>query len=160
MEIRNIESIPLVESFIHRFGNELIKIFEGKEIANVAIIGERTMFFDTPRIDGIMDEDEYFGVNGNLIGYRAVNVDKLNLTEEERFAMIAHEFGHIYHCDTDYGKDNETDFLKKEQDADEMACRLKLSEALISGLTTIMKKGKCNGGLEQMQQRIDKLTSN
>lgn len=97
-------------------------------------------------------------MRSDLIGYRASNVNELNLTDEERFAMIAHEFGHVYNLDTHYGEGSNIDFLKKELDADEMACRLGLTQTLISGLMVIMEKGECEGGLEQMQQRIDKLT--
>lgn len=160
MEIINKENIPLIESFITRFGKEITTIFEGKEISKVIIIGEATKFFDAPLINGIVYENGYFGMRDNLIGYRAGNVNELTLTDEERFAMIAHEFGHVYNLDTNYGEGNKTDFLKKELDADEMACRLGLTEALISGLMIIMEKGECEGGLEQMQQRIDKLSQN
>jgi len=158
MKIINKENIPLIELFITRFGKEITTIFEGKKIPQVVIIGEETKFFDTLRINGIVHEDGYLGMNCNIIGYRTSNIEKLNLTEEERFALIAHEFGHIYHLDTDYGKENDADFLKKELDADEMACRLGLTKALIGGLMTIMEKGKCEGGLKQMQLRIDKLS--
>lgn len=158
MKIINRENIPLIESFIIRFGKEITTIFEGLEIPKITIIGEKTEFFDSLLINGIVHENGYFGMNGPLIGYRASNVDELNLTEEERFAMIAHEFGHIYHIGTDYGKESKTDFLQKELDADKMACRLELTERLISGLRKIMENGECEGGIEQMERRIDELS--
>ena len=59
------------------------------------------------------------------------------MSKEERFAMIAHEFGHLIFVSVGEG-----DFFKRELFADEMAVQLDLKSRLVSGL---MKLLSCEG---------------
>lgn len=93
----------------------------------------------------------YFKSFGNLIAYHEPNCDTLGLGEKEKFAIIAHELGHIFNRDKDYGDNH----LLREQDADCIAVSLELTESLIDGLTIFCDKGVFgNGGNEQMRLRI------
>lgn len=71
-----------------------------------------------------------FASNGKIIFYDAYLCEKCNLTEEECFACIMHEIGHIF----DPTQNDEAHHEERELNADKKVIELGLQEHLISAL--------------------------
>lgn len=155
MKYSNLNRIPLIDEFINTYGKTINeKVSQAKDakrfsILTINFISEKNHPECTDFLFDFVEKDFYFKINGNIIAYHEGNCEALHLTKEERFAMIAHEFGHLILVSPD-----ENDSLKKELFADEMAVQLGLKSHLVSGL---MKFILC-GGMEnkiQIQERIN-----
>ncbi|MDD6002096.1 MAG: hypothetical protein PUC50_07910 [Bacteroidales bacterium] len=84
-------------------------------------------------------------------------IQQLNLSENEQFAAIAHEIGHIItYFRTDY---KQLDDEKKEMTSDNYACRIGLTESLSSLLNKLIVSGDYSADQTQlMQKRLDMIT--
>lgn len=157
MEYNNLNKIPLIDEFINTYGKKINeKASQAKDAKRFSTL---TINFISEKkypksIDSLFDFSEknfFFKINGNIIAYHERNCDALNLSKEERFAMIAHEFGHLILVSVEEG-----DFFKRELFADEMAVQLDLKSHLISGLMKFLS----SEGMEnkkQIQDRIKRL---
>lgn len=137
--------IPLFENFASTYGNILNAITDD----SIRIVTPMDCYAPL-----ILESNSFFQTNPVLnfknIGYYKENCDAINLTEKERFAMIAHELGHIYNDNCQF---NEDELLNKEINADIMAHKLGLKDELVRGLTKIIESSCCNNR-EQIENRI------
>ncbi|MDM8305023.1 hypothetical protein [Phocaeicola salanitronis] len=143
--------IPLFCDFFDQYGERINAMNEVDD--NEILIVTPEMFLASTMFYG--KRNEYFLCNGNMrpkaVGYNAENCNRIGLTTLERYAMIAHELGHLFLV-TD-----ETD-LQKELRADEMACRLGLRDAMRTGLEKILADNLDEETIEQIRNRIDTLS--
>lgn len=155
MKYNNLNKIPLIDEFIKTYGKTInekaSQVKDAKRLSNLTIIfiSEEKQPKSSDSLFDFSEKNFFFKICGNIIAYHEGNCDALNLSKEERFAMIAHELGHQILVPL-----TEKDFLKRELLADEMAVQLGLKSHLISGL---MKLVSCEGmeTINQIQERID-----
>lgn len=138
MEYINFNKVPLVEEFINSHGQTIDEIAERTEKAEyfstlkIYFVNERNCSKQFIHLFDFSERNFFFKIVANIIAYHERNCDELNLSKEERFAMIAHEFGHLILVPME-----EEDFLKRELYADDMAVQLGLKNHLVSGLIKI-----------------------
>lgn len=154
MEYINYYNIPLINEFIHTYGktiNELASQTNNtKRSSSIHFITEKHHPKSFDYLFDFVEKSFFFKISGNIVAYHEGNCDALNLSKEECFAMLAHEFGHLMLVST-----KEKDFLKRELIADKMAVQLGLKDHLVSGL---MKFLSCEGmeNKKQIQDRIER----
>lgn len=144
------QNIALFENFANIYG----------DILNTITDDSIRIIVPTDRYAGyILEPDGLFQTNPAIsfkhIGYNEENCNAINLTENEKFAMIAHELGHIYNNNCQFDKN---ELLNREINADIMACRLGLKDDLIRGLTKIIESQYCRNR-EQIENRIEFLNN-
>lgn len=159
MTIINEGQNPMVDSFFKKHLDEINDIFKNHKVKPIKFITEKTVL-----INAIIDENEYMGINFLdinfvLIGYRQTNIDKLKLTIDEFHAIIAHEFGHLFHGRDKYAN-TPTDNLQKEYDADDMAVRLNLAEPMKGALEKIIAEEMFSEifNINDLKVRADRLS--
>ena len=112
------QNIALFENFANIYGDILNTITDD----SIKIIVPTDRYAEC-----ILELDGLFQTNPAIsfkhIGYNEENCKAINLTENEKFAMIAHELGHIYNNIYQF---DENELLNREINADIMACRLGL----------------------------------
>lgn len=144
------QNIELFENFAERYGDELNNISDD----SITIIVSTDRYAEL-----ILEPDGFFQTNPTIdfkhIGYNEDNCNAINLTENEKFAMIAHELGHIYGNNCQFV---ENELLNKEINADIMACRLGLKDNLTSELTKIIGSQYCRNK-KQLENRINFLNN-
>lgn len=122
--VRNPE-IQLFTDFINRFGNAESLRDRTERIA-VVVPGDM--------LAGVFCDSEPFAfnkaINKGSIWYNECKVNEIGLDQEERYACIAHELGHMM--------DSSQRNLEHQQDreiyADRIACELGLGNSMISAL--------------------------
>lgn len=149
MKWNNVDSIELFDRFKQKYKKIVDPIFEDADIDLVNFIGN-----SGPYASFLLGPQDYFKSNNDTVAYHEANCNAIGFGENEKFAIIAHELGHILHHANNYNNNH----LLKEIDADSMAVSLDLTKPLIDGLTIFLESGNCGeGGKEQMQLRIDAL---
>ena len=94
---------------------------------------------------------DFMAINSNVIFYNEEECDRIKLTEEERYALLAHELGHYYDSTS-----RELGQQLRENNADDFAVRLGLGDYLVSGLDKI-KLSVDERVRELIQERINRL---
>ncbi len=149
MKWNNVDSIDLFDRFKQEYEEIVNAIFGDASIDLVNFIGS-----NNPYAGFLLGPQDYFKSNNDTVAYHEENCNTIGFGENEKFAIIAHELGHILHRADNYNDNH----LLKEMDADFMAVSLGLTESLIDGLTIFLVSGNCGeGGDEQMQLRINAL---
>lgn len=150
MHFHNVSNINIFDSFFKLHGLSINAILNENESTEIKI-------FDSNRQEGkaILLPSDYLASNP-VLGYKNIAMNEVNcaiidLTIEEKYAMIAHEIGHIF----DSSKDLTNSQLQKEITADEMACNIGLQNDLISGLMKIINSMSHSDMNEQIQKRIN-----
>jgi len=108
----------LFDKFKNRFGNSP---FFNEDITLIVA-------FPNGEYAELFERDEVFASSANVIYYNESKADELKLTEEERFACIAHEIGHFK------DKTSRDHHLQRECNADEFAVNIGLRVPMISAL--------------------------
>lgn len=69
---------------------------DAKRLSNLTInfISEEKQPKSSDSLFDFSEKNFFFKICGNMIAYHEGNCGALNLSKEERFAMIAHELGH------------------------------------------------------------------
>ena len=80
-------------------------------------------------LENIFEKTEPFSCNCKCIWYNEKIVQEIGLNKEECYACIAHEIGHLLDK-----RGMEDDQQVREKNADKFACKLGLSENMISAL--------------------------
>lgn len=150
---KNPQNIELFKTFIEQFDkpiNELVKI----ETITICFINEQHK-----RYGFVGDANEPFVTNTKInnptpIGMNEIVCGQLKLTQEEIFAMIAHEIGHI--LDKTLREANNQ--LERELNADQFAIKLNLSNQLKSGLEKFIESENYKDVVEDLSERIKKLS--
>lgn len=160
MEFNNYAQLHVFDNFFRIYGERLNTITEVKEsdIHEICIVSETRCQKKAGVAIFLFDKPDFFFecqlcFTPPYIGCSEAHCIAINLTEEEKYAMIAHELGHIYFTPHFYPS-TEKKYLNKELNADSMAVRLDLKESLISGLEKL-EKCKDVKNKKQLQQRID-----
>ncbi len=145
---KNPQNIEVVNSFVDLFENAVNENSVGKTIT-IVVMNELH-----PRFSWIAYDNDPFAKNGNNIAINEQICQQLNLTQEEQYAMIAHEIGHILD-NTPREIDNQ---LYREYNADQFAVKLNLTNELITGLEKLMESGNNPEENKGLEERIKKLS--
>lgn len=145
---KNSQNIEIFKSFVDQFENSINENYNGDRIT-IAIINELH-----PHFSCIAYDNDPFAKNVNNIAINEQICQQLNLTQEEQYAMIAHEIGHILD-NTPREIDNQ---LYREYNADQFAVKLNLTNELKTGLEKFMKSGNYPEENEAIKERIKKLS--
>jgi hypothetical protein len=94
---------------------------------------------------------EFMAINSNVIFYNEEECDRIKLTEEERYALLAHELGHYYDSTS-----RELGQQLREINADDFAVKLGLGCYLASALQKIQEAVDEETRM-LIQERIDRL---
>lgn len=151
IKFKNPQNILIFEWFFEQFGPRINQLYNGEAVSEISGINSKH-----PISQAILSPSDPFATNVKLTPL-AVALNEpvcisLNLTEEEQYAMIAHEIGHI--LDSTPREDNQP---LRERNADQFALRLGLDENLLSGLEKLVKSGAYEGEAEQLKHRIEYL---
>ena len=149
--LRNPQNIEIFTSFVYQFekvmSDELIN-----STITICCINEHHERYCT-----VATENDPFATNTSLNPpFIAINeqvCQELSLTQEEQYAMIAHEIGHIL----DKSPREKNNPLNREYNADQFASKLELSKELKTGLEKIINSGNYPCETESIKERIKKL---
>jgi len=148
----NPQNIEVFKSFITQFENTINDTHNGDTI-NICGINEVNK-----RFNYIANNYDPFATNTLFKNpfYIAINEQvckQLILSQEEQYAMIAHEIGHII----DKSPREINNQLNREYNADQFAIGLDLTNELKSGLEKIIARGNYPEEIEGIKVRIIKL---
>ncbi|MES2772926.1 MAG: hypothetical protein V4722_01990 [Bacteroidota bacterium] len=152
MHFINVRNIQIFENFFELYGESVNSFLTEPESSEIWV-------FDSnhPTSGFILHSSDYFACNPSLIfkniAINEANCDETNLIEGERYAMIAHEIGHLF----DARIYEQEEWLQKEISADRMAVTIGLSSQLITGLEKINMNIESDYLNEQIRQRIEEL---
>lgn len=146
MKLINPQKITIVQEFIDEFGASLIAESPSSNIDFVFINEEhdRSQWIATPNTP--------FATNPLFPGVIVMNeriCAELMLDNREQFSMLFHEIGHVLDSTERVGNG-----FNRELNADQLAAKFGLSEALASGLTKIVESGKYKDTETDMCERI------
>ena len=152
--VRNPE-IQLFTDFINRFGNAESLRDRTERIA-VVVPGDM--------LAGAFWDSEPFvfnrAINKGSIWYNEHKVNEIGLDQEERYACIAHELGHMM----DPNQRNPEHQQDREIYADSIACKLGLGDSMISALHKMIdyyqrsnRAADDNVCIDNLQERINVL---
>mgnify|MGYP003112872315 CR=1 FL=1 len=151
IEFKNPQNINVFESFIDRYQN-LVNANLSADNITIGSINEHHQLFNA-----VATKDDPFATNSEMqpvvIAINEIVCKKLDFTEEEQHAMIAHEIGHIL----DQSPRQENIQLDREYNADKFAIELGLSKELKTGLVKIIESGNYSEEINDIQKRINNL---
>ena len=140
--INNFSKLKIFDSFIKLYGeNECCKDIDIKLIS-----------FEQPPFCGCNKYDSPFET---CVGYIACSTDiclTIGLVENEMYALIAHEIGHIFYKTS--LMPSTVSILEKEKKADSMAIQFGLKNELSSALQKLIDSGKYEDVKEDLRQRV------
>ncbi len=145
---KNLQIIEVFNSFGDQFENAINENYNGNTIT-IVVLNEQHPFFKA-----IANDNDPFARNFNNIAINEQVCQQLNLTQEEKFAMIAHEIGHIL----DNTPKDINNRLNREYNADQFAVKLNLSKELKTGLEKLIESGDYPEENEGLKERIKKLS--
>lgn len=145
--VRNPE-IQLFTDFINRFGNAESLRDRTERIA-VVVPGDM--------LAGVFCDSEPFAfnraINNGSIWYNECKVNEMGLDQEECYACIVHELGHMM----DPNQRNLEHQQDREIYADRIACKLGLGDSMISALHKMIDYYQQPNGAADDNVRIEKL---
>lgn len=145
--VRNPE-IQLFTDFINRFGNAESLRDRTERIA-VVVPGDM--------LAGVFCDSEPFAfnraINNGSIWYNECKVNEMGLDQDECYACIAHELGHMM----DPSQRNLEHQQDREIYADSIACKLGLGDSMISALHKMIDYYQQPNGAADDNVRIEKL---
>jgi len=145
---RNPQNIEIITSFVCQFEKVISDELINSTIA-ICCINEHH-----ERYCAVATKNDPFATNTTLNPpFIAINeqvCQELNLTQEEQYAMIAHEIGHIL----DNSPREKNNPLNREYNADQFAIKLELSKELKTGLEKIINSGNYSWETENIKERI------
>ena len=145
--VRNPE-IQLFTDFIKRFENAELLRNRTERI---------TVVLPEDSLAGAFRDSEPFAfnrdINNGCIWYNEYKVNEIGLDQEERYACIAHELGHMM----DSSQRNLEHQQKREIYADRIACELGLGDCMISALHKMIDYYQQPNGAADDNVRIEKL---
>lgn len=145
--LNNPKQIVFYGQFITDFQDTLNALYTGPEIIIYLIDKEN------PHAQVVAIGDDPFATNVHALPYRIVmNVEACNLLaleEDERYAMVFHEIGHI--LDPTIQQDNS---IQREINADSFAVSADLRTELINGLRKLFENDKYVLQHDSISQRI------
>ena len=145
---KNQQNIEVFNSFVDQFENAINENYNGNTIS-IVVMNEQHPFFKA-----IANDNDPFARKFNNIAINEQVCHQLNLTQEEKFAMIAHEIGHILD-NTPRDMNNQ---LNREINADEFAIKLNLSKELNTGLEKLIESENYSEENKGLEERIKKLS--
>lgn len=149
---RNDHPINFVQAFIERFELQINELTQELSIT-ILYINEQDS-----RYGYITSNSEPFATNPLftnpfIVAINEALCEHLSLSQEEKFAMIAHEIGHILD-ETPREANNQ---LIREINADQFAINLGLSNELRSGLEKFIQSGNYTDVANDLNARINRL---
>lgn len=154
MSFNNVDNIQIFDDFLKEYIDKIKEIQElnshkynnKNQITIISNKNQLASFILDPK------GNECIACSSDGICYHEANCNNINLSKEERYAIIAHEIGHIY--DETYKKKHE----EREKNADLFAYKLGLKAHLISVLQKMITIEKDDRVKKDMQKRINILT--
>lgn len=148
---RNPQNIEIFTTFVCQFEKVISDALINNTIT-ICCINEQHK-----RYGAVATKNDPFATNTALNPpFIAINeqvCQELSLAQEEQYAMIAHEIGHIL----DNNPREKNNPLNREYNADQFAIKLELSEELKTGLEKIINSGNYPSETESIKERIKKL---
>lgn len=151
--LNNPQNLDIYSTFIDDFG-EIIKFkYEGNSITISGVNGSwpNSQFVDIKSVPFATNTE----LRDLIIVINEEICESLDLSQNERYAMISHEIGHI--IDPTPRNNNH---LLREINADSFAVELGLSHHLISGLQKLIYSGKYDTEIDMIKVRINKINEN
>ena len=149
ISFKNPQNIDVFESFFGEF-EEVNDIFN--DDIEILGINEQHILFSA-----VATKDDPFATNTSIkpvcIAINEQICQKLDLTQKEQYAMIAHEIGHIL----DSSPREENNQLGREFNADLFAVKLGLSKELKTGLEKIVASGNYIAEDDCLNKRIKEI---
>lgn len=140
MKYTNKQNIAVISNFIRYYGNLLNEVMDVNN--NITFLP----LVDNPYNDPLIRHLDF-------IEYSEEICKRLDLSEMEVHAMIAHEIGHIL-------DETNSERIPREIIADSMAQVLGLGKALVSGLNKLIESGLYPDENDIMKERIKILELN
>jgi Zn-dependent protease with chaperone function len=147
---RNPQNIEIFTSFVCQFEKVISDVLNDKTITICCINEQHKRFSEVATKNDPFATNTAF--NPPFIAINEQVCQKLSLTQEEQYAMIAHEIGHIL----DNSPSEKNNPLNREYTADQFTIRLELSEELKTGLKKIINSGNYPSETESIKERIKK----
>jgi Zn-dependent protease with chaperone function len=145
---KNQQNIEVFNSFIDQFENAINQNYDGNMIT-IVVMNEQHPFFKA-----IANDNDPFARNSMNIAINEQVCQQLKLTQDEKYAMIAHEIGHIL----DSTPKETNNQLSREHNADQFAVKLNLTIELKTGLEKLIESGNYPEENEGLKERIEKLS--
>jgi Zn-dependent protease with chaperone function len=148
----NPQKIEIFKSFVDQFEKEIDENFN-EDTCTIFGINEQHPLFSA--IANSTDPCAYNRIVKPLsIAINEKVIQQLKLTNEEQYAMIAHEIGHIL----DKTPRDMNNQLIREFNADQFAVNLNLTKELKTGLEKLIESGDYPEENEGLKERIKKLS--
>lgn len=141
ISLEGSDGCSLIQRFLVSRYAEMLRDYKGKFV----------LVLPGNRIAPIFHSGEFMAINLNYIFYDEAACDRIKLSEEERYAFLAHELGHYY---DDTSRDLEQQL--REINADDFAVKLGLGRYLASALQKIQEAVDEETRM-LIQERIDRL---
>ncbi|MHA6281111.1 hypothetical protein ACXYMT_13100 [Salinimicrobium sp. CAU 1759] len=151
LTIENPQAIEVIKSFSDHFKNDINNILNGKNITIVTINEQHERFALVATTEDPFAANKLF--QPAMVAINEQVCQQLELTQEEQYAMIAHEIGHVL----DNSPRQENNYLEREYNADQFTINLGLSNELKAGLEKVVNSGNYSKERQDIEERIKRL---